>query len=104
MNFLNVWLLGCLDQLPRRIRVVLLHLLDDFCGFGAQVFLVNIALMSDDEGPNAGGAVLGGASRQCEAGNHVAVDDIVIVATLPGEDAVVIAVVGSGVSVAPLTL
>ena len=49
--------------------------------------------MIDDEGHNAGGAILGGKGYQCEAGGHVAVDDIVIfasgnVAALAGEDAV----------------
>ena len=92
-------LLSDLDRFPIRIRVVLLHLRNDFGCFGPQVFLEDLALMIDDEGHNAGGAILGGKCHQCEAGNHVAVDDIVIfatgnVATLPGKDAVVIAVVG----------
>src|SRR5712691_5223867 len=63
------------DQRPARVRVVFGDG-GDRRGIRAEVFLVDPALVIDDESHHAGAAPLGGPRDQRVAGDHVAVDDV----------------------------
>jgi hypothetical protein len=52
----------------------------DGFGFWAEVFLIDLALLVDKEGHDAGIAPFGGPGDEGEAGDHVAVDDVVVFA------------------------
>src|SRR2546427_4308042 len=64
------------DQLPARIRVVFGDGGGDCRSIRAEVFLIDPALVIDDESHHAGAAPLGGPRDQRVAGDHVAVDDV----------------------------
>src|SRR5712691_1782172 len=64
------------DQRPARVRVVFGDGGGDRRGIRAEVFLVDPALVIDDESHHAGAAPLGGPRDQRVAGDHVAVDDV----------------------------
>src|SRR5215471_3963310 len=86
-------------ELPRRVRVVGGHFAHFLRGVRAKVTLIDAALLVDDEGHDARVAIGGGPGHQGEAGNHVAVDDVVVFAAggmlaLPGEDLVEVAMEG----------
>src|SRR5215470_10358333 len=86
------------DFLPARVRVEELHLLRQRRRVGAEVLLIDDAVVVHDEGHHAGGAVLRGEGDHAEAADHVPVGHIVRGAAgrirpLPGQDTVVVAVV-----------
>src|SRR5712692_4292713 len=64
------------DQRPTGVRVVFTDGRGDRRGIRAQTFLVDPALVIDDESLHAGAAPLGGPRDQSVAGDHVAVDDV----------------------------
>src|SRR2546426_6192950 len=64
------------DQLPARIRVVFGDGGGDCRSIRAEVFLIDPALVIDDESHHAGAAPLGGPRHQRGAGDHVAGDDV----------------------------
>src|SRR5215472_17325486 len=85
------------DFLPARVRVEELHLLRQRRRVGAEVLLIDAAVVHD-EGHHAGGAVLRGEGDHAEAADHVPVGHVVRGAAgrirpLPGQNPVVVAVV-----------
>src|SRR5262249_48294713 len=65
----------------------------------AQILLVDLALMADNERHHAGVAIIRWHGDGGEAGDHVAVNDVVVaparrILALPREDAIVVALVG----------
>src|SRR2546422_8419839 len=64
------------DQLPARVRVVFGDGGGNCRSIRAEVFLIDPALVIDDESHHAGAAPLGGPRDQSVAGDHVAVDDV----------------------------
>src|SRR6266852_2373100 len=64
------------DQLPARVRVVFGDGGGNRRGIRPEVFLIDPALVIDDESHHAGAAPLGGPRDQSVAGDHVAVDDV----------------------------
>src|SRR5215468_3786383 len=88
------------DFLPARVRVEELHLLRQRRRVGAEVLLIDDAVVVHDEGHHAGGAVLRGEGDHAEAADHVPVGHVVRGAAgrirpLTGQDTVVVAVVGN---------
>src|SRR5713226_4581549 len=79
------------DQLPAWVRVVFGDGGGDRRSIRTEVFLIDPALVIDDESFHAGAAPLGGPGDQRVAGDHVAVDDVAesssrSMRTLPRED------------------
>src|SRR5215469_2908036 len=84
--------------LPRLVRVVTLHLLDDRKRVGAQVFLVDDPIVANDESLDSSDAVFHRDRNQSESPDHDALDDVVELAesrcrTLSLQDFEIVAVV-----------
>src|SRR5262245_66481876 len=86
------------DLVPAAVGVEGGHARRDLSGAGAEIFLVDPALVVHQERHHAGVPVFGGPGDQGEAADHLAARDIVDGAagrarSLAGEDLVVIAVI-----------
>src|SRR5262249_24468494 len=91
---------GAFHPPPRAIRVKAHHFNADIGGAQAEVLLVDDPLMIDEERHQAGTAVSRGTGHEREAADHVAAHHIVDFAAwgvrpLPGENLIVIALIGS---------
>ena len=62
---------------PSRVRVAGGHGLGEGGSLGAEVFLIDLASLVDDEGHHPGVAPFGGPGDQREARDHLPVDDVV---------------------------
>src|SRR5205823_2707859 len=63
---------------PGFVRIIFLHCLGNLCGSRTEVLLINAALLVHDEGHDARISVFGGPGYEGEAGDHVAVDDVIV--------------------------
>ena len=84
------------DHGPAVARVEAVDVFDDIAGGRPEVGLVDDAVLVDGEGFYAGLAIFGRPGDEAEAGDHVAVDDIVVGAAgdlgaLAGQDLVLVA-------------
>ena len=89
-------------QFPGRVGVVLGHCRRERASVGAKIFLIDAALLVDDEGHHTGIAPIVGISDQRVAGNHVAVDDVAVFSArcmraLASEDLKVVTVIGRAI-------
>ena len=67
-----------LNFLPGLVRIKPLHCLSDLCRILSEILLVHHAVLVDNEGRDAGVAVLGRIGHQRESADHLTVDDIIV--------------------------
>src|SRR3989442_3061741 len=89
--------LGDVRLRPGAIRVELLHSLGEGARLRSEILLVDDAIVIDEEGHHAGGAVLRGEGHQRKPPDHAAAHDVIVLAAggigaLSGENAVEIPV------------
>ena len=73
----NFWRPLIIRALPGGIRVIALHILDDFQRVRAKVFLVNDPIVAHHESAHSGDAVFGWNGNKSEPANHDSFDHIV---------------------------
>src|SRR4029453_6388107 len=83
---------------PGMVRIERSHARTDPLGPWTEILFVDVAVIVDDEGHDAGVAILGGKGDEAEATNHVAAHDVVHraarrILALAGQDPEVVAVI-----------